>query len=215
MPSTTTTAAATGVTLADGSRITAPIVASNVSAKLTFLKFLKPECTLPESLLLRDIRTFRTSSAAFKINIACERLPVYPEFRCRNVRVRRYPTYAHIGPTIEYLERAHDDAKWGEWSREPFITPVTPSFVELRHRLHLRASTWCICSAGHAPYTLAQGDSGEPQTGVREDGALGALDRSRTGLFRRDYRHAGISSVPPDIEAAIGAVRTGIFSTAN
>ena len=73
----------------------APIVASNVSAKLTFLKFLKPE-VLPESLL-RDIRTFRTYSAAFKVNIACERLPVYPSFDAATCGFA-YQTYTHIRP---------------------------------------------------------------------------------------------------------------------
>ena len=84
---------ATGVTLADGSRIVAPIVASNVSAKLTFLKFLKPEL-LPEALL-RDIRTYRTFSAAFKVNIACERLPGLSKFRSGDMRLRLSDLHAY------------------------------------------------------------------------------------------------------------------------
>jgi len=62
---------ATGVTLEDGARIEAGFLASNVSAKLTFLKFL-PEDALPAEFV-RDLRGYRTYSAAFKINIACER----------------------------------------------------------------------------------------------------------------------------------------------
>ena len=68
-------------------------------------------------------------STAFKINIACERLPQYSAFDPAKCGFP-YPTYSHIGPTIEYLERAYDDAKWGDWSRDPFITPVAPSFVD-------------------------------------------------------------------------------------
>ena len=56
----------------------APIVASNVSAKLTFLKFL-PRAALPAEFV-RDVESYRTYSTAFKINIACERLPAFTAF---------------------------------------------------------------------------------------------------------------------------------------
>ncbi len=130
---------AVGVTLADGSRVAAPVVASNVSAKLTFLKFLS-ERLLPEEFL-RQIRGYRTQSSAFKINIACERLPHYTAFdpqRCGFA----YPTYTHIAPTVEYLERAYDDAKWGDISKQPFLTPVAPSFVDTDDR-----AAWQACTA--------------------------------------------------------------------
>ena len=142
-----------GVTLTDGARYEAPIVASNVSAKLTFLKFLD-RSTLPAEFV-RDIEAYRTFSTAFKINIACERLPQYTAFDPQACGFA-YPTYTHIGPTIEYLERAYDDAKYGDMSREPFVTPVTPSFVDDsiappgKHVVHL--------FGGHAPYTLKEGD---------------------------------------------------------
>lgn len=115
---------ATGVTLADGSRIRAPVVASNVSAKLTFLKFL-PRAELPADFV-RDLEGDRTYSTAFKVNIACEQLPKFTAFDPVDCDFT-YPTYTHIGPTIEYLERAYEDAKGGDWSREPFVTVVTPS----------------------------------------------------------------------------------------
>ena len=69
---------ATGVTLADGTRIEADTVASNVSAKLTFLKFLRRDALPAE--FVRDLESYRTYSTAFKINIACERLPAYTAF---------------------------------------------------------------------------------------------------------------------------------------
>src|SRR4030095_1046339 len=115
------------VTLADGTRIEAPIVASNVSAKLTFLKFLPP-AVLPAEFV-RDVESYRTYSTAFKINIACERLPQFTSFD-PGVCGFAYPTYTHIGPTIEYLERAYEDAKAGDWSRDPFVTVVTPRYVD-------------------------------------------------------------------------------------
>jgi phytoene dehydrogenase-like protein len=144
---------ATGVTLADGTRYEADIVASNVSAKLTFLKFLD-KSKLPEEFV-RDLEAYRTFSTAFKINIACEALPKYTAFDPAACGFA-YPTYTHIGPTIEYLELAYDDAKYGDMSREPFVTPVTPTFVDDsvappgKHIVNL--------FGGHAPYTLKTGD---------------------------------------------------------
>ena len=174
-----------GVTLTDGARYEAPIVASNVSAKLTFLKFLD-RSKLPADFV-RDIEAYRTFSTAFKINIACERLPQYTSFDPQACGFA-YPTYTHIGPTIEYLERAYDDAKYGDMSREPFITPVTPSFVDDtvappgKHVVHL--------FGGHAPYTLKEGDW-TTQEGRTRPQRHASIDVHAPGLLERHHRHAG------------------------
>jgi phytoene dehydrogenase-like protein len=194
---------ATGVTLADGSRVEAPIVASNVSAKLTFLKFL-PREQLPAEFV-RDIESYRTFSTAFKINIACERLPAYTTFDPAACGFG-YPTYTHIGPTIEYLQQAYEDAARGDWSRDPFVTVVTPSFVDAtlappgKHVVHL--------FGGHAPYTLREGD-----WATRKD------DFARNVLRVVDEHAPGFSAgiidmqvlTPPDIEAIIGSPHGHIF----
>ena len=194
---------ATGVTLADGTRIDANLVASNVSAKLTFLKFL-PRDKLPAEFV-RDIEAYRTYSGAFKINIACERLPQYKSFD-PNVCGFAYPTYTHIGPTIEYLERAYDDAKYGDWSRDPFVTPVAPSFVDNtisppgKHVVHL--------FGGHAPYKLREGDWASRKDEFAKN-VLRVMDEHAPGFS------SGIVGmqvlVPPDIEAKIGSPHGHIF----
>src|SRR6266581_1350978 len=98
----------TGVTTADGARYEAPIVASNASCKVTFLKLL-PESVLPADFV-QEIRGYRTFATSFKINIACERLPQYKAFDAAACGFP-YPTYTHIGPDIDYLERAYEEAK--------------------------------------------------------------------------------------------------------
>ena len=60
-----------------------------------------------------------------------------------------YPTYVHIAPDIEYLERAYDDAKYGWYSTRPFVTPVVPTILDDTWRR--RASTWSTCSAAMRP----------------------------------------------------------------
>jgi phytoene dehydrogenase-like protein len=179
------------------------VVASNVSAKLTFLKFLPP-AVLPGEFV-RDVESYRTYSTAFKINIACERLPTFTSFDPA-VCGFAYPTYTHIGPTIEYLERAYEDAKGGDWSRDPFVTVVTPSYVDDtisppgKHVVHL--------FGGHAPYTLREGD-----WAARKD------DFAKNVLRVVDEHAPGFSDgiigmqvlTPPDIEAIIGSPHGHIF----
>jgi phytoene dehydrogenase-like protein len=194
---------ATGVTLADGTRFEADTIASNVSAKLTFLKFID-RSKLPADFV-RDVETYRTYSSAFKINIACERLPQYTSFDPAKCGFD-YPTYTHIGPTIEYIEQAYDDAKHGDISRRPFITPVTPSFVDDsvsppgKHVVHL--------FGGHAPYTLKTGDwSTRKDELVRN--VMNVMDEFAPGFS------GGIIDMqvltPPDIEAKIGSPHGHIF----
>ncbi|TPQ49024.1 NAD(P)/FAD-dependent oxidoreductase [Prosthecomicrobium hirschii] len=194
---------ATGVTLADGTRYEAGIVASNVSAKLTFLKFL-PKSALP-SEFVRDVESYRTYSGAFKINIACERLPQYTAFDPA-VCGFEYPSYTHIGPTIEYLEKAYDDAKYGRWSADPFITPVTPSFVDNtvappgKHVVHL--------FGGHAPYKLAEGDW-ETRKDEFVRNALRVVDEHAPGFSDGIIGMQVLT--PPDIERIIGSPHGHIF----
>ena len=195
---------ATGVTLADGTRYEADIVASNVSAKLTFLKFLD-RSKLPAEFV-RDIEAYRTFSTAFKINIACEALPKYTAFDPAACGFA-YPTYTHIGPTIEYLERAYDDAKYGDMSREPFVTPVTPSFVDDsvappgKHVVNL--------FGGHAPLYAQE----------RAIGRRARTSSCATCSTSSTHYAPGFSSgiidmqvlTPPDIEAKIGSPHGHIF----
>jgi len=154
---------------------------------------------------VRDVEAYRTFSTAFKINIACERLPQYSSFDAEACGFA-YPTYTHLGPTIEYLERAYDDAKYGDMSREPFITPVTPSFVDNtvappgKHVVHL--------FGGHAPHTLKVGD----WTTRRDElvrNVMRVVDEYAPGFS------SGIIDMqvltPPDFEAKIGSPHGHIF----
>jgi phytoene dehydrogenase-like protein len=149
---------ATGVVTRGGDAYEAPVVISNANAKLLYLDLVGAR-HLPEEVV-REVKGYRCFSTAFKMNIACERPPQYRMLE----RVRRegvlgnfsYPTYMHIAPDIDYLERAYDDAKHGWYSQKPFITPVVPTMVDTtlapagKHVVNL--------FGGHAPYELKGGD---------------------------------------------------------
>jgi phytoene dehydrogenase-like protein len=193
----------TGVSLADGTRFHADVVASNVSAKITFTKLVDRR-QLPEEFV-RDIETYRTYSTAFKINIACERLPQYTSFDAGACGFS-YPSYTHIGPTIEYLERAYDDAKYGDISRHPFITPVTPTVVDDslappgKHVVNL--------FGGHAPYQLREGDWTTRKQDLVKN-VIGAIEEFAPGFSDGIIGMQVLA--PPDIEATIGSPNGHIF----
>jgi phytoene dehydrogenase-like protein len=197
-----------GVTTTDGREYASDIVVSNVNAKTLYLRMIGAE-HLPEELV-RDINGYRTFSTAFKMNIACERPPQYA---CLERALREdalagwsYPTYVHLGPDIDYLERAYDDAKYGFCSRQPFITPVCPTIVDDtlappgKHVVNL--------FGGHAPYQLKQGDWNTEKPRF-EKVVLETLERFAPG-FTQDIIASQLL-VAPDIEAMVGLPQGHIF----
>ncbi len=144
--------AARGVVLANGRTYRAPVVVSNADPRTTYLRFVGRELLDPE--VVRHVETFRTYSTAFKVNLALDRLPTYPAFD-RDRAGLPFPTYVHIGPTVEYLERAYDEAKYGRWSTRPFISPVLPTLAD--PTLAPQGKHILTLFGGHAPYDLANG----------------------------------------------------------
>jgi phytoene dehydrogenase-like protein len=116
-----------GVLLADSSLIEAPVVASTVDAHLTFERFLDPT-VLPEEFR-QAVGRLDYSSASMKINVA---LAEPPRFSCLpepGVGPQHHGTM-HIGPTLDYIERAYDDAKYGRPSTEPILEITMASSVD-------------------------------------------------------------------------------------
>jgi phytoene dehydrogenase-like protein len=199
---------ATAVTTTMGDSYVATAIVSNASAKVLYQSLL-PKGSVPEEVM-REIRGYRTFSTAFKMNIACERPPQYAVLD----KVRRdgvlggfdYPTYAHIAPDIDYLERAYDDAKHGSYSRRPFITPVVPTFVDDtlappgKHVVNL--------FGGHAPYTLKGSDWASEKEAFRKV-VLDTVEEFAPG-FTSDII-ADQLLVPPDIEKIVNLPQGHIF----
>jgi phytoene dehydrogenase-like protein len=196
------------VVASDGRVFRAKAVASNAHARHLYCD-LVGEAALPGDVV-REIRHYRTMGAAFKMNIACERPPQYRILD----RVRRegalgafsYPTYMHIAPDIDYLERAFDAAKHGWYSPQPFITPVVPTIVDDtlappgKHVVNL--------FGGHAPYTLKGGDWAVEKPRF-ETAVLDTIERFAPG-FRNDIIASQLL-IPPDIEAIAGLPQGHIF----
>jgi phytoene dehydrogenase-like protein len=142
-----------GVVLEDGRRFGARRIASCADAHVTFEKLL-PSDALPASFLTA-VQRIDYSNASMKINLAVSELP---DFTCLPGHAEVGPQHRgtiHIGCTLDLLERAYDDAKYGEPSRHPIIEMTIPTSVDRtlappgRHILSLFVQ--------YAPYKLASG----------------------------------------------------------
>ncbi|HEY6395751.1 MAG TPA: NAD(P)/FAD-dependent oxidoreductase, partial [Candidatus Binataceae bacterium] len=139
---------AQGVVLATGEEIRAKIVASNLDPKKTFLELLEP-ADLPGDFL-DGIRKFRIEGTSLKMNLALRGLP---EFRALpGAPGEQHRATMHICPSIDYVERAWDDAKYGRPSQSPMMEMTIPTLYDPT-----------LAPAGHhimgiflqyAPYTL-------------------------------------------------------------
>lgn len=143
---------ACGVGLEDGSQLSSRVVASSVDAHLTFEKMLDPQ-VLPDEFK-QAVARIDYSSASAKINLA---LSEPPKFTCMpgdGVGLHHHGTM-HIGPTLDYLERAYDDAKYGRPSENPILECTMATSVDSsiappgKHILSIFVQ--------YAPYKLASG----------------------------------------------------------
>ena len=116
---------ATGVVLESGDEIEAKTVVSGVDPRRTFLGLLDPG-DLPDDFL-EDIRRFRIRGSSGKVNLALDELPT---FTCLPEPGPHLRGAISISPSVDYLERAYDDAKYGAFSRRPYMDIVLPSMID-------------------------------------------------------------------------------------
>ncbi|MBA3759241.1 MAG: NAD(P)/FAD-dependent oxidoreductase [Gemmatimonadales bacterium] len=118
---------AAGVVLKDGTEITARRVASGADAQMTFLKLLGGQ-DLPEDFV-EAVRNIDYSSASLKINISLSELPDFKAVPGTTAGLQHRGTI-HISPTMQYIERAYDNAKYGCPSEHPIIEATIPSVLD-------------------------------------------------------------------------------------
>jgi phytoene dehydrogenase-like protein len=118
-----------GVALENGDELRAPIVISGLDPRRTFMQLLDPK-SLP-SELVEGIGRYKFRGSSGKVNLA---LSALPRFTCTqhdpDLAIRAARGAFSISPGIEYLERAYDDAKYGDFSRNPYMDIVIPSMID-------------------------------------------------------------------------------------
>jgi phytoene dehydrogenase-like protein len=144
---------AVGVALANGEEIPAQAVVSNADPRTTFLGLVDPVELEPG--FLSKIRNYRANGVSAKLNLALSDLPQFPMLDGGGA-LERLKGRIHIGSDIDYLERAFDDAKYGEFSTQPYLDITIPSLSD--NSLAPTGAHVMSVYIQYAPYKLAKGD---------------------------------------------------------
>ncbi len=118
--------AATGVLLATGEEISAKAVISNADPKRTLLKLTDPTHLSPD--FVQKLQHYRGNGTVAKVNLALSALPTFTALK--NGDGGALKGRIHIGPEIDYLERAFDESKYGNFSRQPYLEATIPSLTD-------------------------------------------------------------------------------------
>ncbi len=116
---------AIGVALENGDEYEAPVVVSGLDPKLTFLNLVE-ERHLPSDLV-RDIQRFRIRGSSGKVNLSLSELP---DFTSLPGVGPLHQGAISVSPSFDYLERAYDEAKYGDFSSRPYMDCIIPSMID-------------------------------------------------------------------------------------
>jgi phytoene dehydrogenase-like protein len=141
---------AVGVALANGDEIHGSVVSSSVDPRHTFIEFIDGG-NLP-SEFLDEVRRYKFRGSSGKVNLALDALP---DFKCMPGPGPHLRGAISISPAVDYMERAYDDAKYGMFSRRPYIDMVLPSLTD--PSVAPPGKHVMSCFVQYAPYKLKPG----------------------------------------------------------
>jgi phytoene dehydrogenase-like protein len=192
---------ATGVVLDNGDEVMADVVLSSVDPNQTFLRFIDDR-ELPGDFV-DEVRRYKFRGSSGKVNLALDALP---HFTCLPPDGPHLRGALSISPSVDYMERAYDQAKYGDFSRRPYIDMVIPSLTDPsvappgKHVLS--------CFVQYAPYKLASGTWDE-QREAFGDAVIDTLARYAPNI-RNIILHRQIVT-PLDLEREWGLTEGNIF----
>ncbi len=141
---------ATGVVLQNGDEIYADVISSSVDPRLTFNKMIEPG-HLPDDFM-EGVNRYKFRGSSGKVNMALDGLP---NFKCMPGVGAHLRGAMSISPSVEYMEKAYDEAKYGHWSSHPYIDMVIPTLTDTS--LAPPGKHILSCFVQYAPYKLAPG----------------------------------------------------------
>ncbi len=147
---------AAGIVLPNGDEIRAGVVVSGLDPHRTFLRLIDDGQLDPQ--FTTQIKRFKMRGSSGKVNLAVDRLPV---FSCRPEGSAHLRGDVAIAPSIDYLERAYDQAKYGDFSERPYLNVVIPSLVD--PSVAPPGKHIVSCFVQYAPYHLKEGPDFWPQ----------------------------------------------------
>jgi phytoene dehydrogenase-like protein len=192
---------AVGVALDNGDELRANLVVSSLDPNRTFLHLVE-ETALPDDFV-SDIRRYKFRGSSGKVNLALAELP---NFTCMPGVGPHLRGAISISPSVEYLERAYDDAKYGEFSRHPYMDVIIPSMIDP----HMAPPGQHVMSifVQYAPYDVIGG-----WTDAKRD-AFGQAVVDTLTQYAPNLKHAILHRqviTPADIERVTGLTEGNIF----
>jgi len=193
---TTKDGRATGVVLAGGEEIQARAVACAADPQRTFLRLLDPAVLDPDDL--HRLRNYRQEGMASKVNVALSGLPVFTAVKEED-GAGLLAGRIHIGPEVDDLERAFDDAKYGGISGRPWLDVTIPTLAD--PSLAPAGAHVMSVYLQYTPYRLKQGDWASRREEVG-DAVMRLLEEYAPGVGRLVLHRQVLT--PLDLERSYG-----------
>ena len=140
-----------GVVLESGEEILAGDVLSSADANVTFLRLLEPG-TL-DADFTAEVTRYKYRGSSGKVNLALDALPSFTSLPGPGEHLRGAISFS---PSVDYMEQAYDDAKYGRFSRRPYMDVVIPTLVD--PAMAPPGKHVMSCFVQYAPYHLAEGN---------------------------------------------------------
>jgi len=193
--------AAVGVVLANGDYLTAGTISSSVDPRVTFIKMIGAE-HLPDDFA-EEIQRYKFRGSSGKVNLALDALPDFNAIRGDGPHLRGAIS---ISPSVDYMERAYDAAKYGQFSKRPYIDIVIPSLTD--PSVAPPGKHVMSCFVQYAPYHLKEGIWDE-QREAFGDAVIETISEYAPNL-RSIMLHRQVLT-PLDIEREFGLTEGNIF----
>jgi phytoene dehydrogenase-like protein len=194
--------AVAGVVLANGDYITADVVSSSVDPNLTFLQMVGTE-HLPDEFV-EDVRRYKYRGSSGKVNLALDALPHFTAIPGDGPHLRGAIS---ISPSVDYMERAYDEAKYGRYSRRPYIDMVIPSLTD--PSVAPPGKHVMSCFVQYAPYNLKEGGTWDDHREAFGDTVIDTIAEHAPNI-KDIILHRQVLT-PLDIERTFGLTEGNIF----
>lgn len=196
-----------GVALRDGRQFSGKAVASSVDANLTFNQFLDQD-DLPGGFR-NAVNRIDYSSATAKINLALSQPPSFSCLPSHGIGPQHNGTI-HIGETLDEVERAYDDAKYGQPSKDPILEITIPTSVD--QTIAPEGKHIMSMFVQYAPYKLKDGSQWDERKEAFADRCIERLAEYAPNIHDI-VEHRQVLS-PVDIERVYGLTGGNIFQGA-
>jgi phytoene dehydrogenase-like protein len=192
---------AAGVVLEGGEEVEAKVVVSSLDPHRTFLGLCEPGALDGE--FLAEVRRYKLRGSSGKVNLALDALPDFKSLPGPGPHLRGAIS---ISPSVAYMERAYDDAKYGEFSKRPYVDIVIPSLTD--PSVAPPGKHVMSCFVQYAPYALREG-TWDARREAFGDTVVDTIAEHAPNL-KKIIRHRQVLT-PLDLEREWGLTEGNIF----